>query len=206
MARLLDRLNPSNSSGLAFQKLWQRNCEAIESAIGSLADAIAAVAAAQAAADAAQTAADTANAAAAAADTAATNAQATADDITASSSLSDSYVTGVTITGTDAGTDVTVSISAHTRHYPQPDGSTVDVSVNAGSLTALAYSTAYYIYYDDAARTGGAVSYHATTSDATAAQIGDRHTVGALTTPAAAASPTGGDYVRPPGPSGMQLQ
>jgi hypothetical protein len=30
MTRKLDRLNPSNSSGVAFQRLWQRNCEAVE--------------------------------------------------------------------------------------------------------------------------------------------------------------------------------
>jgi hypothetical protein len=31
MSRLLDRLNGSNSTGRAFQRLWQRNCEAVES-------------------------------------------------------------------------------------------------------------------------------------------------------------------------------
>lgn len=156
---------------LEFQVYWQQT-------IGGIVNAVNAVAAAQAAADAA-------NAAAAAADAAASSAQTAADDITAASALSSSYVSGCTITATDAGANATITISAHTRHYPQPDGTTVDVSVSGGSVTALAYSTTYFVYYDDAARAGGAVTYQATTSDSTAAQYGDRHTVGAATTPAA---------------------
>lgn len=176
---------------LAFSAYWQQTIEAI---VGS----VNAVIAAQAAADAANTA-------AASADAAATAAQDTADAITAGSALSSSYVSGCTIAATDAGTDATITISAHTRHYPQPDGTTVDVSVSGGSITALAYSTFYYIYYDDAARAGGAVTYHATTSDSTAAQLGDRHTVGGVMTPAALAAPTGGTGVRAPGPAFVSL-
>jgi hypothetical protein len=183
-----------------FTVWWQRLVEAIETQEGgqddlieALADAVAAIAAAQAAADAA-------NAAAAAADTAAANAQTTADDITAANEIGTSYVSGVTITATDAGADVTIDITAHTRHYPQPDGSTTNVAVNAGQLTGRAYSTSYYIYYDDAARTGGAVTYASTTSSATAAQLGDRHAVGLVLTPAAAGGPISGRYVDPPGP------
>jgi hypothetical protein len=197
MTKRLDRLNPSNSAGIAFQKLWQKNCESLEEALDNLESAVAAI-------QAAQDAADLANAAATAADTAAAAAQTTADGITEASELSSSFVTGATITATDAGTDVTVTISAHTRHYPQPDGSTVDVSVNGGSVTALAYSTSYYIYYDDPSRAGGAVTYAATTSTATAAQIGDRHCVGGVLTPAAAAAPTGGRTTEPAGPGNLQ--
>lgn len=36
MSRLLDRLNANNSSGLAFQRLWERNCVALESQITDL--------------------------------------------------------------------------------------------------------------------------------------------------------------------------
>lgn len=172
---------------------WQEVVEAIEAQEAAQDDAIAAIAAAQAAADAA-------NAAATAADAAAASAQSTADDITESNALANSYVTGATITATDAGADVTITISAHTRHYPQPDGSTVDVAVSGANLTGQAYSTTYYIYYDDPDRAGGVVSYQSTTSTATAAQIGDRHTVGGITTPAAAGPPTGGAYTSPPGP------
>lgn len=197
--RLFDRLNPTNDHGAPFRHQWQRFCEQLETALDSLSDAIAAVAAAQAAADAANDAAADAAAAAAAADTAAANAQDTADNITSANEIATSYVSGATITATDAGADVTIDISAHTRHYPQPDGSTVNKAVNAGQLTGRAYSTRYYIYYDDAARTGGAVTYASTTSEATAAQIGDRHVVGSVLSPAAAGAPTGGGTVRPPG-------
>jgi hypothetical protein len=65
------------------------------------------------------------------------------------------------------------------------------VAVSGGTLTARAYSTDYFIYYDDPTRAGGAVTYQSTTSEATAAQIGDRHTVGEILTPAALAAATG---------------
>lgn len=173
---------------LQEQAREQRNLEAIENAVN-------AVIAAQNAADAANAAAATANAAAATAQTAATNAQTAADDATATTAIANSYVTGVTITATDAGANVTISITAHTRVYA--DGTSV--SVNAGNITGLAYSTTYYIYYDQASRAGGAVTYQATTSSTTAAQLGDRHTVGSVTTPAAAGPPETGDFVLPPG-------
>lgn len=198
MAFTLPRISSTTVSP-EFQVWWQQVVEAIEESLNSLQDAIDAVAAAQAAADAAQTAADAANTAAATADAAAASAQTTADDITAASTLANSYVTGLTLSATDAGADATITISAHTRHYPQPDGTTVDVAVSGGTLTARSYSTDYFIYYDDAARVGGAVSYQSTTSEATAAQVGDRHTVGEVMTPAALAADTGGSGTRAPG-------
>ena len=130
-----------------------------------------------------------------AANAAAATANSAAMAVTEQSNLVSSYPTGATITGTDAGANVTVTVSAHTRVYAD----TSSVAVNGGSITALAYSTLYYIYYDDPTRVGGAVTYAATTSATTAAQTGDRHLVGSVTTPAAAAPPTGGQYVQPPG-------
>lgn len=147
------------------------------------------------AATTAQASATTANISATTANTAATAAQTTATTVTAANSLQNSYVTGATLTGTDAGANVTVTVSAHTRMY----GNGTSVAVSAGSVTALAYSTLFYIYYDDAARTGGAVTYAATTSSATAAQTGNRHLVGSVLTPAALAAPSTGKYVQPPG-------
>lgn len=193
MAFSLPRLPPAAVTPEDMQVWWQQVVEAIEAQEGRQDEAIAAIAAAQAAAD-------TANIAAAAADAAAASAQATADDITAASELGDSYVTGATITATDAGADVTITISVHTRHYPQPDGTTVDVALSGGSVTGQPYSTLLYIYYDDAARAGGSVTYHATTSESTAAQLGVRHTVGAVNTPAALGTASSGAYTRPPGP------
>jgi hypothetical protein len=129
------------------------------------------------------------------AQTAADTAQAAAEGANSVASLTNSGTTGVTITATDAGANVTVTVSAHTRVY----GDGTSVPVNGGSVTGLAYSTVYYIYYDDPTRAGGAVTYLATTSETTAAQTGDRHLVGVVTTPAAAAPPVNGDYVRAPG-------
>lgn len=192
---VLDRLLPferiATDSGTAtgdFQAKWQRVMEEIETAVNAVIDA-------QNAADAANAAAAAADAAAVAAQSAADNAQTAAEDAAAATAIANSYVTGVTITATDAGANATITISAHTRYYA--DGT--NVAVNGGSVTGLAYSTLYYIYYDQASRAGGAVTYQATTSEATAAQIGDRHTVGSVTTPAAAAPDNTGDFVYPPG-------
>jgi hypothetical protein len=138
-------------------------------------------------------------AAAAAANTAAANANQAAADAQAQTALATSYPEGATITATDAGANVTVAIAAHTRKYPQADGTTTDVPVNGGNVPGLAYSTDYWLYYDDAARAGGAVTYQATTTPETGAQIGDRHAVGAVTTPAAAAPPEIGRILRSPG-------
>lgn len=171
-----------------FQQKWQDTVQALVDSITLLADAVTAV-------EDAQTAADAANAAAAAADAAAVAAQAAADDVMADSALANSYVTGLTLTATDAGASATITISAHTRVY----GDGTIVAVSGGSVTGLAYSTDYRVYYDDAARTGGAVTYAATTSVTTAAQLGDRHSVGAVTTPAAAAGPNNGNGAFPPG-------
>ena len=140
------------------------------------------------AAQLATTAAAAANAAAVVANTAATN-------VTAASNIANSYVTGLALTATDAGTNVTIAISAHTRVY----GDGTSVAVNAGTLTTVPYSTIARIYYDDPTRAGGAVSYQRTTSLSTAAQSGARHSVGALTTPAAAGAAVTGNPVLPPG-------
>lgn len=195
LPRLQSRTAIADKQGMpdrAFHQWWDKFAGSIEDAFNQLEAAVAAIAAAQAAADAA-------NAAAAAADAAAVAAQNAADDAAGAAALGNSGVTGVTITATDAGANVTVTISGHTRVYG--DGTTV--SVNSGSVTALAYTTTYYIYYDQASRAGGAVTYLATTSQTTAAQTGNRHLVGVVTTPAAAGAPIDGDYVGPPGVGGI---
>lgn len=180
-----------DSQGRATMQ-WQAN---FQNVIANLQGQIDAITQAQAAADLANAAASAAQSAADAADTAAGVAQNAADSANATAAITSSYVTGATITGTDSGSDVTVTISGHTRVYA--DG--VSVPVSAGSITGLSYSTDYFIYYDQPSRAGGSVTYQATTSSSTAAQIGDRHLVGSVTTPAAASPPTGGRYVEPPG-------
>lgn len=175
------KIQGDNGVTIDFQTLWQNAMEQIEDALNSVLDAQAAAAAADAAAIAANAAAD--------------NAQAAADGAGEASSLATSGTSGLTITATDAGADVTITISAHTRVY----GDGTSVAVSGGSLTGRPYSTILYIYYDDAARTGGTVTYQSTTSQATAAQTGDRHSLGAVTTPAAAAGPVTGAPNLPPG-------
>jgi hypothetical protein len=150
-------------------------------AIAALPEIQAALAALDAATAAAQAAADNANAAA----TATTNA----------TSLANSYVSGLTLTATDAGSSATITISAHTRVY----GDGASVSVSGGSLTGLAYDTTYYIYYDQPSRAGGSVTYQSTTDPTLAAQTGDRHVVGSTNTPLAAGAPIDGNPVLPPG-------
>ncbi len=174
-----------------FEALFQN----INAAITELTIQVGQIAAAQAAADAAAAAAAAANAAAAAADAAALAAQGTADQVLAESSLANSYTSGLTITATDAGADVTIAMSSHSRIYG--DGTTV--SVNAGNVTGLAYSTSYWVFYDQASRAGGAVTYQASTAIQGNGTAPDRHFIGAVTTPAAAAPPNAGNPVRPPG-------
>ena len=200
MTRKLDRLNPGNSSGMAFQRLWQRNCEAVETnfddqqsqltAITTLQaqmlDRIAEIEAAQTAADAAQS------------------------DATASyreAARINSYPNpGVGIvSASDAGTSATVTITGHTRVYPVEGGIDVpDVSITGGSITGLSYSTTYYVYYDDTTLSVTAPTFVATTSSPTA-QVGaapGRHFVGFVTTPASGGGTTSGGGGAPPGGGG----
>jgi hypothetical protein len=171
-----------------FQSKWQTVMEQIETALNS-------VIAAQEAADLANAAAEAADTAASAAQTAADDAATAATDANAASALATSGASGLTMTATDAGTDATITISAHTRVY----GDGTSVSVNGGSLTGRAYSTAYYVYYDQASRAGGTVTYQSTTTEATAAQTGDRHSLGAVMTPAGGGGPVTGNNNLPPG-------
>jgi hypothetical protein len=177
----------------AYAVWWDQVLTEVESHITTLeVEALAAsLAAATAAAAASATA---ANAAAATANTAATTAQAATDSNARFLSISNSNCSGITVTASDAGASATITISAHTRNYA--DGTSV--AVTGGSVTGLAYSTQYYIYYDQASLAGGAVAYAATTvgpdaftTDATGAHP-DRHYVASAVTPAALGAPNTG--------------
>lgn len=126
---------------------------------------------------------------------AAAQAQGAADATKAATALANSYVTGLTLTSVDTGAEATINVSGHSRVYG--DGSSVPVT--GGSITALSYDTYYYVYYDDPTRAGGSVTFEATTDEATAAQTGDRHVVGAIRTPASGQPDNNGNPVRPPG-------
>jgi hypothetical protein len=93
------------------------------------------------------------------------------------------------LTATDAGSNVTINIAS----FIMRTSSKGDISVNSGSITALSYSTLYYIYYDDATLVGGAVTYNATVSKTVGIQGGGRFFVGSIVTPAATAPNTTGN-------------
>jgi hypothetical protein len=93
------------------------------------------------------------------------------------------------LTATDAGSNATVNIGSFTMQTSSKGA----VSVNSGGVTALSYSTLYYIYYDDATLAGGSVTFHATTTKTTAINGSGRFFVGSIVTPAATAPDTTGN-------------
>lgn len=118
--------------------------------------------------------------------------------------ISGSGTTGMVVTASDAGGTGTITITAHDRIYGDKT-----VAVDAGTITGLALSTGpadedskdYGIYYDDAARAGGAVTYAATLIPVDAVNSPDnpaRHHVSFVRMPEAGAGSTGGTS-NPPG-------
>lgn len=193
----LNRLPSGTVRPDLLQLYWQQAMEAIERSFAELGGAVAAIEAAQDAADAANTAAGAAQVAADAAQTAADTANTVAETVTATSALATSYVDNASpLTATDAGASATITVLAHNRIY----GDGTSVAVAGGSVTGLAYSTDYWVSYIDAARTGGTVTYLAsTTAQGNGSGNSDRHFVGAVRTPAALGGPIGGNGTRPPG-------
>ncbi len=121
---------------------------------------------------------------------------ATLDDLTSGTSNFPATASTLTyrpttnpLTATDAGSNATVNIASFTMRT----SSKGDISINSGSITALSYSTLYYIYYDDATLAGGAVTYAATTTKTTAINGSGRFFVGSIVTPAATAPNTTGN-------------
>ena len=104
----------------------------------------------------------------------------------------------MTLTASDVGSDVTIAVAAHVRQYG--DGSSL--GIDAGSITGLAFSTKYVVYYDDDTRENTSPTFLASTDLETGQHnyaVG-RHYVGTVTTPAnGAAATTGGS---PPAGSG----
>ncbi len=91
------------------------------------------------------------------------------------------------LTGSDAGSNATITISSFTMR-----SNGTDISVNSGSITGLSYSTVYYIYYDDAGFAGGAVSFQSTTTKEVCLSSNARFYVGSIRTPAAGQPNTAG--------------
>jgi hypothetical protein len=160
-----------------FQRIWQDAMQAITNAFEAVNDRDSNQEAILASIQAAMTLAQAAN------DTAQTTAVADA--------LAKSYVSPLNIISATSGGVIT--ISAHTRIYG--DGSSV--AVNGGSVSGFAPSSYVQIYYDDAGRSGGAVTYQGTMS--VIAQEGARHIVGGVTIPLVGVPPMSGYPPFPPG-------
>lgn len=186
--RVVEIVTQDNKPSLVFHQWWDTVAKAIESAVNNIQEALEAAGIAQAAAETAQAAAE-------AAQTAAEDAQTAADNTNTTASVVNSGVDVNPLSGSDNGVNAQITIAAHNRLYP--DGTSV--AVDAGLISSLEYSTEYWVYYDDPTRAGGAVTYQETTTESVAAQAGNRHLVGKVTTPAAAGPATTGTYKRYPG-------
>jgi hypothetical protein len=130
-------------------------------------------------------------------------AQSTAETVNRNDSISTSWTSpGTILSATDAGSNATISIANHTRKYTDVSS----VSVTGGSVTGLAYSTTYYLYYDQTSRAGGSVTYHATTDPNVALPnaAAGRHYCGKIATPASGGSGTTGGVDAPGGGGGVQ--
>lgn len=177
LQRQIGYFNPDGTPTYQMQLIWQQTMEAIEGAFealtGQVVDLTSIVQQIQAAQQLAQTANDNA-----------TQAKRQQD-------ITNSYTNPTQVL--TASSDGTVAVSAHTRIYG--DGSSV--SVNAGSVSGFAPGDYVSVFYIDAARTGGAVTYQGTTN--AVAQAGDTHSVGQITIPQPGSPPSSGGGVSPPG-------
>jgi hypothetical protein len=183
-------LPPGQPQWGSFQVWWQQVLAQLKSELGALETAVAALTAASAA----QAAADAAEADAA-------TAQSAADTVNRNDSISTSWTSpGTILSAVDAGSNATITIANHTRKYTD----TSSKAVTGGSVTGLAYSTTYTVYYDQPTRAGGAVAYHATTDPNTglANAAAGRHYCGKITTPAAGGGGTSGGVDPPSGGGG----
>lgn len=183
----LDRLMRSLPIGgtdgptMQFQALWQKNCEAVEAAFLAQGQQIDFLTTIVTGLQEAQRAAAEANQGVA--------------TLNAGVSLSSSRTEPVDGLLT-ANSDGVVSISAHSRVYTT--GSTeTSVAVNAGSVSGFAPGQFVRVFYNDAARVGGAVAYQGTTAEVT--QTGDTHVVGGVTIPQVGSPPATGEGTTPPG-------
>lgn len=180
----LDRLqrqgryfNADGTPTTQMQLHWQRHCEALEAfaaritaQVNDNANLLAQILAA--------------NALAAAANDNATETQ-------ARTSLADSYTDPVNVL--TAANDGSISVEAHSRAY----GDGTSVSVNAGSVTGFSGGDYVTVFYKDAGREGGAVTYQGTTS--AVAQKDAVHIVGQVTIPASGEPPASGGGTTAPG-------
>ena len=163
------------TASLAFTVLWQQLINQIGSSLTNIESILASIVAANAAA------------------VAAAREAARISSYTQPSSV---------LTAADVGTTATVTVAAHLRVYPVQGSIDVpDLMILSGAVAGLAFSTTYYIFYDDTTLTATAPNFVATTSLGTAS-VGagpGRHFLGKIITPADGAANTTGTGGTPPG-------
>ena len=122
-------------------------------------------------------------------------AQAANDNATATRNAQDLANSYTNPTGVlSATSDGTITVAAHSRVYPT---SGTSVSVNSGSVSGFTSGFYVTVYYVDAGREGGTVTYKATTG--AISQEGDTHIVGQVTIPEAGSAPSEGTSPTAPG-------
>ena len=171
-----DSIQGSDGVSQQFQALWQKTVEKIERAF----EYVNQVNAAQ------QVTLDALTAAQALAASAKQQAEATDADLALVNSKTNPIDGLLTATS-----DGVITVSAHNREYAN---GTI-VSVNAGSVTNAGPFAR--VYYMDAARVGGAVTYLATTEEIP--QTGNVHIIGGVQIPAAGSPPATGTGTTPLG-------
>jgi hypothetical protein len=104
---------------------------------------------------------------------------------------------GDVLTGEDAGANARIVIANHVRRYDDGSGT----NITGTTLTGRAYSTKYFVYYDDNTLADTTPSFQTTTNASIARpnKALGRHYVGGVTTPAAAGAPTSGGGTAPGG-------
>lgn len=153
--------NANGTPALRMMSIWQDTMERIEEAFAALTTQVSDN--------------STIIARLVAAEALAAAASATAQEIEDRDTLTSSYPSPTNVLS--AANTGTITISAHSRVY----GDGTSVSVNSGSVTGFANGDYVTVYYDDAGRTGGAVTYVGTTN--AVGQAGARHVLGSVTIP-----------------------
>lgn len=108
------------------------------------------------------------------------------------------------VDGLIQATDTSITIESHTRTYPDKTVSVTGATLTTedDGTTAIAATTMYHVYYDDAGRAGGAVTLLATQDAALAANSPSnpsRHYLGSILTDVAAGSGVSSGGSLPPG-------
>lgn len=181
---------------LPFQRYWQQTVELIELAINTIARLTGITDQLDEAIKANQEATREAKEAAAAAKIAADEAAKQSAATKREAALQGSYIEPSAVLTADP---TTITIAAHTRRYADDTSAQVD----GGTATATGSGDTNYISYEDADRSGGAVTYIASTTPP--AQTGDTHVVGAVMIPATG-TVDGGTGPRRPGYVEAKLQ